>query len=515
TATADHARCVELLRNGAQDYVTTPLDAQELRARVNTQLAGARVRTALVREVAARTTELRQRGALMRAVVETAPDAVITIDAGGIIHSFNRAAERMFGYTAAEAVGQNVRLLMPAPLRTEHDGYLARYLDTGEARIIGKGRATVGLRKDGTTFPIDLSVSAMTGNNMFAGIIRDATERTLAEAKLRESEERYRRTLDSMLEGCQIISNDWRYLYLNDAVVAQSRTTREELLGRTMGECYPGIEQTDVFAALQRCKQTRTPCRMVTEFTFPDGSAGWFDLSIQPVPEGIFVLSADITEHKRLERRLADLQNDERRRLAHEVHDDMGGMMTGIGMLAQTLETQLAKKRSPLAARATDLVRSIEEAHLQLRGVASGLAPVESVPEGLMAALQGLAGPRTASPHTRRRFVCRAPVLIDDADTATHLFRIAQEAVTNATRHAQARHIVIALTQDALGVTLRVTDNGIGMTTKTNERGMGLHSMQARAQLLGGRVTIASRRRRGTCVTCWVPHRGPRPDASV
>ncbi|MGH9254345.1 MAG: sensor histidine kinase, partial [Vicinamibacterales bacterium] len=93
-------------------------------------------------------------------------------------------------------------------------------------------------------------------------------------------------------------------------------------------------------------------------------------------------------------------------------------------------------------------------------------------------------------------------------DVDLQLFRIAQEAVTNATRHAQARHIVIALNQDPDGVTLRVTDNGIGMTTKTNERGMGLHSMQARARLLGGRATIASRRRRGTCVTCWVPHRG-------
>jgi two-component system cell cycle sensor histidine kinase/response regulator CckA len=111
--------------------------------------------------------------------------------------------------------------------------------------------------------------------------------------------ERYRYTLDGMLEGCQIIGFDWRYLYINDAAARHGRRPREEYLGRTIMELYPGVESTKMYAALGRCMAERTVQHMENEFTYPDGSTAWFELSIQPVPEGIFVLSYDITEHKR------------------------------------------------------------------------------------------------------------------------------------------------------------------------------------------------------------------------
>jgi PAS domain S-box-containing protein len=118
---------------------------------------------------------------------------------------------------------------------------------------------------------------------------------------LDESDKRYRTTLDNMLEGCQIIGFDWRYLYVNKAVALQGKQTKEDLLGRTMMEVYPGIEQSDLFTVLRRCMQERAAEQMENEFFFPDGSKGWFELSIQPVPEGIFILSYDITEHKEAE----------------------------------------------------------------------------------------------------------------------------------------------------------------------------------------------------------------------
>ncbi|MDD5468655.1 MAG: GAF domain-containing protein [Anaerolineales bacterium] len=125
-----------------------------------------------------------------------------------------------------------------------------------------------------------------------------------AEQALRESEARYHNTLDNMLEGCQIIGYDWRYLYVNDAVAGHGRQTREKLLGHTMMEVYPGIEKTDLFAALRRCMDDRTPIYMENEFTYPDGTSGWFELSIQPAPEGIFILSVDITERKQAEAKI-------------------------------------------------------------------------------------------------------------------------------------------------------------------------------------------------------------------
>jgi two-component system sensor kinase FixL len=124
----------------------------------------------------------------MKLILDTIPDAMIVIDEHGIMQSFSAAAERLFGYSAVEVLGKNVKILMPAPYRESHDGYLDRYKLTGERRIIGIGRVVVGERKDGSTFPLELSVGEMkTGQQRyFTGFIRDLTERQKTEARLQE-----------------------------------------------------------------------------------------------------------------------------------------------------------------------------------------------------------------------------------------------------------------------------------------------------------------------------------------
>ncbi len=109
-------------------------------------------------------------------------------------------------------------------------------------------------------------------------------------------------TLDNLLEGFQLIGYDWRYLYVNDAIVKQSKFERkEDLLGLTMMEKYPGIENTGLFLTLQRCMVERIPAMLENQFIFPDGSKGWFELRIETVSEGLFILSIDITERKNAE----------------------------------------------------------------------------------------------------------------------------------------------------------------------------------------------------------------------
>lgn len=128
------------------------------------------------------------REAHLQSILDTVPEAMIVIDERGTMQSFSSAAERLFGYSAQEAIGRNVKILMPNPYRDAHDSYLDRYLRTGERRIIGIGRVVVGLRKDGSTFPMELAVGEMRSGvqRYFTGFIRDLTERQKTEARLQE-----------------------------------------------------------------------------------------------------------------------------------------------------------------------------------------------------------------------------------------------------------------------------------------------------------------------------------------
>ncbi|MGB0055946.1 MAG: PAS domain S-box protein [Methyloceanibacter sp.] len=131
---------------------------------------------------------LRTREAHLRSVLDTVPDATVVIDDRGVIQSFNAAAERLFGHSELVVVGQNVSILMPTPFREEHDGYIARYLATGEKRIIGIDRVVTGRRKDGSTFPMKLEVGEVRSGDrrFFTGFIRDLTERQATERQLEE-----------------------------------------------------------------------------------------------------------------------------------------------------------------------------------------------------------------------------------------------------------------------------------------------------------------------------------------
>ena len=165
----------------------SPLFAAEL-ARAATFVAlgagiawfGERLRTTRIQSAA--------REAHLASILATIPDAMVVIDEDGTVRSFSSTAERLFGYLAADVLGRNIKMLMPSPYRENHDGYLMRYLRTGEKRIIGIGRVVVGERKDGSTFPMELAVGEMRSNNsrFFTGFIRDLTERQKTEARLQE-----------------------------------------------------------------------------------------------------------------------------------------------------------------------------------------------------------------------------------------------------------------------------------------------------------------------------------------
>jgi PAS domain S-box-containing protein len=142
------------------------------------------------------------------------------------------------------------------------------------------------------------------------------SESAVLQAKLQElaraekSEKSSQEILDNMQEGCQIISPDWRCLYVNNALVVQSKQTKESLLSHTVMELYPDFEKTENYAAIKRCLETGQPQQLENEFTFPDGSKAWFSIKIEPVPRGVFMISTDITARKREEAELKKQSNE-------------------------------------------------------------------------------------------------------------------------------------------------------------------------------------------------------------
>ncbi|MEO5346535.1 MAG: EAL domain-containing protein [Magnetococcus sp. YQC-9] len=191
----------------------------------------------------------RQRGeALVRAVVETAVNAIIVIDANKIVHAFNPASEKVFGFGAQEVIGQNVRMLMPSPQRDEHDGYVDHYLATGERKVIGIGREVVCQRKDATRFPAELFVSEMqvSGLRMFVGVINDITDRKLAEETLILA----RRVFESAGEAILITNPKGLITDVNPAYERITGYERAEVLGKSPNVTKSGRHDAEFYRVM-------------------------------------------------------------------------------------------------------------------------------------------------------------------------------------------------------------------------------------------------------------------------
>ena len=323
--------------------------------------------------------------ARLRAILQTAVEGIITIDARGIIESFNPAAEKIFGYSALQIIGRNISVLMPAPDRDQHDRYMANYLRTGQARIIGIGRQVIGRRKDGTTFPMDLAVSEVRLENhrLFTGFVRDVTER------------------------------------------------------------------------------------------------------------------------KRLEKEILQISDLERRRIGQDLHDGLCQQLAGIELMSEALARTLKPQSKTAAAQAAKITEHLRDAMRQTRRLARGLSPVSLEANGLMSALQELVAAVEKMFSVECRFQRGEPVLVRDNVVATHLYRIAQEAINNAIRHGKASTVVVTLTRQKSEARLVVVDNGIGLPKKAmNDSGMGLQIMKYRAGMIGATLDIRSASGSGTTVIC-------------
>ncbi len=308
--------------------------------------------------------------ARLRTVLDTAVDGVILIEATGIVTMFNPACERMFGYDAEEVIGRNVRMLMPPPYREEHDGYLAAYHRTGVQKIIGIGREVLGQRKDGTTFPLNLSVgeAKLEDGPIYVGILHDLTQARAADQALREAMARLEAVVDTAVDGVILIDADGTVRMFNPACERLFGYRADEMIGRNVKLLMPTPfhEQHDGYLANYHRTGERKIIGIGREVLGlrKDGTTFPMDLSVgearqEGAPMFVGVIH-DLTERKRTEEQLVQAQKMEAvGQLSGGIAHDFNNLLTVIIGNAEFLSTTL-KVRPDLKKMAEHIVAAGE-----------------------------------------------------------------------------------------------------------------------------------------------------------
>jgi signal transduction histidine kinase len=218
------------------------------------------------------------------------------------------------------------------------------------------------------------------------------------------------------------------------------------------------------------------------------------------------IIIADLAHRERLEREVLEISEREQRRIGQDLHDGVCQHLTGISLLCRSLQQKLNDRAAPETKESARITSLVNEGIEQTRRVTHGLYPVANEPGGLMLALQALATSVHETNQLACVFECPASVVIPDQMVATHLYRLAQEAVQNAIRHAQPTAITLRLTANAQAIHLTVQDDGCGMPTeRSRKHGLGLDIMNYRASTIGARLDLLPGNPRGTLIRCVLP----------
>ncbi len=493
----------------------------------------------------------------MKVVIDTVVDGVILIDAIGTIEVFNKACETLFGYCSDEVVGKNVRMLMPEPYKREHDGYLRHYLETGERRIIGIGREAAGLRKDGTEFPMELSVGEMQYDDrrVFVGVIRDITSRKYAERQLEAANLALEKELDASSEAEQrfqaiiraaptpmiIAAPDGRITLANEAAEALFGYDSNSIIGLSVDMLVPDsarhghrqLRETYLRAPSKRAMGANRDLFARHQ----DGHLIPVEVGLTPLgnEENRLVVAAfiDLSERlaaqRTLEAHTAALERSNRDLddFAYAAAHDLRAPLRGIEQLASFIDED-ARELLPEASRADlDILRQRVQ---RMQGLLTGLLEYSRI--GRTESQSELIDTKAAIADVAELYVPsdRFKIVVQEDLPKVRAPREAFDIVfrnlfMNAVKHhdRETGEIRVEGQVDGSGVNVTVTDDGPGIPFEYAERifkvfqtleardeveatGIGLSLVQKTMLTQGGKVELIERSGRGAAFRLFWPN---------
>ena len=483
---------------------------------------------------------------LLETLIATAADGIMVIDDRGTVQVYNGACERLFHYRPDEVVGQNVKMLMPSPYREGHDQYLDHYKKTGDARIIGIGREVSGQRKDGSTFPLYLSVGAgmWHGKRIFVGIVHDLSVLKREQAAREEQTNLLVSIVESSNDAIISRTLDGIVTSMNSAAEAMFGYTKAELIGRPISILFPPGKLAEEKAFLTTLREGQTVEHYETTRLRKDRTQIDVSLTVSLIYDaagniiGASKTVRDITERKLAEARLRTLQGELSHiarltemgqlsaALAHELNQPLTAILNYMNvakrLLASTDVPTVAKandaiaKAGQQALRAGQIIRRLRD-FVEKRDTKRTIEDINKVAEDAIAL--GLLGHASANIKVRAEFAHDLPPIMADKvqiqQVIINLLRNAAEAMANSPR----RELTISTAGiDDSGVEITVADTGPGIpeavaarlfepfvTSKPNGMGIGLAISYSIVEAHGGRLRMTPNKGGGTVFRFHLP----------
>ena len=481
--------------------------------------------------------ELRDVETRVTNIVDAAMDPIVTVDESQRIVAFNAAAERAFGWSRDAVLGRPLELLIPERFRAAHHSHVERFGRTGTtSRRMGTSILSA-LRADGEEIPIEASISQHVdgGRKFYTAILRDIGERIDAQTRLMRSEARLRGILDSAMDAIITTDASQKIILFNNAAESMFGWSRAEAIGMELGRLIPERYRAAHAEHVRHFGTTGTMSRRmggalrVVTGQRRDGEEFPIDASISQIDESgtrfYTVILRDITARlaaedalRRSKDELQELgaaanmtREQEKSRIARELHDELGQLLTMLQMDVAWCKEKQPTGNAAFAAKLDRMEALLKSTIAATRRIASDLRPLMLDDLGLVPSIEWL----VENFSQRTGIACALTVADRELQLpkahATAIFRIVQESLTNIAKHAQAAHADITIEHEPNALVVRIEDDGVGFSPQAPRKpqSFGLFGLRERASLMGGEVTITSVPGEGTSVELRLPHGVP------